>query len=69
MKRVFRLFRRLSAFAGFLCLFGAIGTDEMYTDMGQMPPESVEKAIVWGFVLLIPTALHYLKGEARKKVR
>ncbi len=69
MKRIFRLFRIVTAAAGFFILFGAIGTDEMYTDMGQMPPDSLEKMFVLGFILLIPTALHYLKSESRKKVR
>ena len=69
MKRIFKLFRIITASAGFLCLFGAASTDQMYIECGQMPPDSVDKLITWGLLLLVPTALHILKDEARKKVR
>ena len=68
MKRIFRLFRIVTAAAGLFMLFGAAGTDQMYADVGAMPPESVGAMVAWGFVLMIPSALHFLKGE-RKKVR
>lgn len=69
MKRIFKLFRIVTATAGILCLLSAAGTDQMYTSVGQMPPESVDKLVAWGFILLIPMALHWLKGEVGKKVR
>jgi hypothetical protein len=59
-----RFFRNICTAAGFICFLGAAGTDEFYTKMRQMPPESVGTMVVWGLVLLIPLALHI----ARKKL-
>lgn len=69
MKHTYRLFRNLTALAGFLLIFGAAGTDEYYTDLGQMPPESVDSMVVLGLILLIPTALRLIGMALRKKVR
>ena len=63
MRKVFRMFRILTAIAGMVCLFGAAGTDEMYTNMRQMPPESIENLLVIGLILLIPTAWHILREK------
>ncbi len=63
MKKIFKLFRIITAAAGVLCIFGAAGTDQMYSNMRQMPPDSVGTMITWGFILLIPSILHLIKEK------
>ena len=56
--------RKLSATLGFLCLFGAAGTDQHYAEMGQVPPEGVGQLIIVGLILLIPAI--FIKRKAKK---
>ena len=56
--------RKIAATLGFLCLFGAAGTDQHYTEMGQVPPEGVGHLIIIGLVFLIPAI--FLKRKAKK---
>lgn len=67
--KAIRFIRRALFAIGLICLFGAAGTDQHYTDMGLMPPESVDALITWGFCLMIPQGLHWLRAELRKKVK
>lgn len=64
-----RFFRNICTAAGFICFLGAAGTDEFYTEMRQMPPESVGTMVAWGLVLLIPLALHIVREKLREWVR
>lgn len=50
-----KLFRISTAILGGICLFGAAGADQMYTELGQMPPDSVEQVFVIGLIFLLPT--------------
>lgn len=63
MKKTYRFIRLATAIAGVLCLFGAAGTDQRFSEMGQMPPESVENLLFIGLLLLIPAALHILREK------
>lgn len=47
--------RKAMAVVGFICLFGAAGTDQRFTEMGQMPPDNLWIVFVIGLVLLLPT--------------
>ena len=67
MKHTYRLFRNLTACAGFLLIFGAAGTDEMYAEMGKMPPESLDVMVAVGLILLIPAALRLIGMALRKE--
>ena len=69
MKGIYRFIRIAMAAAGFICIFGAAGTDEYYTELRQMPPDSVDTMVAWGLVLLIPQGLHWLRIELRKRIR
>lgn len=64
-----RFFRNICTAAGFICFLCAAGTDDFYTEMRQMPPESVGTMVAWGFVLLIPLALHVVREKLREWVR
>lgn len=46
--------RSIMAIAGFICLLGAAGTDQMYTEMRQMPPDNLWIVFVIGLVLMLP---------------
>lgn len=64
---LWKIFYKITAIAGLLCLFFAAGTDQRFADMGQMPPESVGTMITVGVVLMIPLGIHmvveYLRGK------
>lgn len=63
MRKVFRFIRIATAIAGFVCIYGAAGTDQRISEMGQMPPESVENLAFIGLLLLIPAAWHILREK------
>lgn len=69
MKHTYRLFRTLTAGAGFLLIFGAAGTDEMYAEMGKMPPENLDAMVAVGLILLIPAALRLIGMALRKRAK
>ncbi len=46
--------RNVMSWAGLICVFGAAGTDQMYTEMRQMPPNYLWIVFTIGLVLLLP---------------
>lgn len=60
------IFRRITTILGCICIFGAAGTDQMYVEWGQMPPESVGRAFVVGLVLWIPSLVHFILERGHK---
>jgi hypothetical protein len=69
MKCTYRFIRRAMFIAGLIALLCAAGVDQMYTDMRQMPPDSVGTMVAWAFVLMIPQGLHWLRRELRERVK
>jgi hypothetical protein len=63
-----KLFRNVSAAIGALLFFGAAGTDEMYVEMGEMPPNSVTALLIIGGILLIPMVLRLI-GMAKTSIK
>ena len=62
MKKVYRRFRNISAFVGFVLLYGAASASDYYTmELRQVDPDSVNNMLSWAFILLIPMALHLLR--------
>ncbi len=47
-----KIFRRLTAIIGGLCVFGAAGTDQRFIEAGQLPPWSVDMVYIIGLALL-----------------
>lgn len=58
---------KITAFAGILCLFGAAGISDRCIDFGQAQPEYLDALILWGFALMIPTAIFLILDYARGK--
>ena len=54
----------MAAIGGFLT-FGAVGTDDRYTQMRQMPPNDLWIPFVVGLALMLPVLLH--KGGKKTK--
>lgn len=58
---------KITAFAGILLLFFTAATDERFSEIGQMPPESLGTVFAWGLALMIPTAIYlileYIRGK------
>lgn len=70
MKRIYRIFRNTAACVGFILLFGAAGTSDFYTlEMKQPEPDSVNKLILWGLLLLLPLVLHHAKEWLKERVK
>lgn len=46
--------RNVMAVAGLICVFGAAGTDQMYTECGNIPPNDLWIVFAVGFALLLP---------------
>lgn len=70
MKRIYRMFRNAAACVGFILLFGGAGASDFYTlEMKQPEPDSVNKLILWGFILMIPIALHLLREWLKEVLR
>lgn len=59
-----KIFRISTAILGGICLFGVAGTDQMYAELGQMPPDNLWIVFVIGLVLLLPTI--FRKRKAKK---
>ena len=52
-----KIFRITMAIIGWILAFGAAGADQMYTDWGQTPPESVNVIFVIGVILILSTLI------------
>ena len=56
--RFMKKIHKITAFAGFFVLFGAVGKSDFYVlALRQPDPASVDTMIAWGLALMIPTAL------------
>ncbi len=60
-----KIFRRITAIMGCVCILGVAGTDQHFTEMGQMPPDDLWIVFIIGFVLLIPTLI-YMNRKVKK---
>lgn len=58
---------KITAFSGLLLWVFAAGNSDMCLDFGQAQPENLDSVILWGFLLMIPTAMHlifeYIRGK------
>ena len=57
--------RKITAIIGGALVFGAAGTDQMYTEMRQMPPDYLWIVLIVGLVLLLP-ALFFRNRKVKK---
>lgn len=60
-----KIFRRITAIMGCVCILGVAGTDQHFSEMRQVPPDDLWIVFIIGLVLLIPTLL-YINRKIKK---
>ncbi len=69
-RRIYRISQSASSALGILLLFGAVSTSDFYTlELKQAEPGSVNLLILWGLILLAPSALHMLREWLKERVK
>ena len=59
MKYIAKLISNTAAITGLFCLFCAVGTSDYYTmELCRPEPASVNRLILIGLILLIPSVIH-----------
>ena len=52
---LWKIFKGLSAFIGFILVFGAVGSSDYYLlELGQPEPEGIWKTATFGVILMLP---------------
>ena len=65
MKYIANLIRNAAALSGLLCLFCAVGTSDYYMmELHRPEPASVNRLLIIGLALLIPSIIHMVHRKA-----
>ena len=65
-RKLWSVVRGLMLTAGLVMIYGAIGTDDLYTmELVKAAPQSVETNLIIGAFLTIPSIVNYVKTKRR----
>lgn len=68
MKKIWNFFRKLAVGLALICWYCAVSTSDYHTlVLKESDPAIVNQLIIAGFVLLIPTVVHWIGKNCKRE--